>query len=118
MTALNWIIEYYESPAGNKPVEDFINSLEEKAQDKIVRTFELLGEFGIKFGLPHAKKLVGTPLWEIRIFGLDSIRIFYVAKEQKHFLLLHGFKKKTQKTNTKEVKLAIVRLREYESRKK
>jgi phage-related protein len=118
MTALYWIIDYYESPTGNKPVEEFINSLEEKAQDKIVRTLELFEEFGIKLGLPHVKKLVGTPLWEIRILGLDSIRIFYVAKEQKHFLLLHGFKKKTQKTDKREIKIAIVRLREYESRKK
>lgn len=113
-----WEIDYYESPAGNKPVEEFINSLEEKAQNKIVRTLELLEEFGIRLGHPHAKKLTGTSLWELKILGSDSIRIFYVAKEQKHFLLLHGFKKKSQKTDKKQIKIAIKRLQEYESRKK
>jgi phage-related protein len=111
-----WKIDYYESPAGNKPVESFINSLEEKAQNKIVRTLELLEEFGITIGFPHAKRLIGTPLWELRILGSDSLRILYIAKEQKCFLLLHAFKKKTQKTEKKEIKIAIQRLREYRSR--
>lgn len=113
-----WHIEYYESPAGSKPVEEFIHSLEEKAQTKVVRTLELLEEFGIRIGLPHAKKVTGTPLWELRILGSDSLRIFYIAKKQQSFLLLHAFKKKTQKTEKKEIKVALERLREYQSRKK
>lgn len=112
-----WQIDYYESSAGNKPVEAFISSLDVKVQDKVVRTLELLEEFGISLGRPHVKKLTGTPLWELRILGSDSIRIFYVAKELESFLLLHGFKKKTQKTEKKEIKAAIQRLQEYQSRK-
>lgn len=110
-------IEYYESPTGDKPVEEFINSLEKKAQDKIVRTLELLVEFGIRIGLPHAKKLTGTPLWELRILGSDNLRIFYIAQAKTCFLLLHGFKKKTIKTERKEIKVALGHLREYQSRK-
>ena len=113
-----WKIDYYESSTGNKPVEYFINTLEEKAQDKIVRTLELLEEFGITIGLPHVKKLIGTPLWELRILGSDNLRIFYIAKGQHSFLLLHAFKKKTQKTERKEIKVALERLREYKSRKR
>lgn len=114
---VTWHIEYYESPAGSKPVEEFIHSFEEKAQTKIVRTLELLEEFGITIGLPHAKKVTGTPLWELRILGSDSLRIFYIAKEQQSFLLLHAFKKKAQKTEKKEIKIALERLREHRSRK-
>ncbi len=114
----DWTIEYYESPSGNKPIEEFINSLEEKAQVKVFRIFDLLSEFGIRLGLPRVKKLTGTPLWELRILGSESIRVFYITREQKRFLLLHGFKKKTQKTNRKEIKIAVDRLHEYESRRK
>lgn len=112
----NWKIEYCESSSGNKPIEEFINSLEEKAQVKILRTLELLEEFGIRMGLPHVKKLTGTSLWELRILGSNNIRVFYITRAQKRFLLLHAFKKKTQKTNRKEIKVALERLREYESR--
>lgn len=113
-----WNIIYYESPAGSKPVEEFINSLEEKAQVKITRTLELLEEFGITIGSSHTKKLTNTPLWELRILGSDNLRIFYIAKQQHSFLLLHAIKKKTQKTEKKEIKVALERLQEHQSRKK
>lgn len=112
-----WSISLYESPRGEKPVETFITSLDEKAQNKIARTFDHLEEFGITLDAPHLKKLTGTPLWELRILGSDSIRIFYVTREKKTFLLLHGFKKKQQKTPRREITLAINRLREFQSRK-
>ncbi|MBI2641070.1 type II toxin-antitoxin system RelE/ParE family toxin [Candidatus Roizmanbacteria bacterium] len=115
---IKWHIEYYESSVGSKPVEEFINSLEEKARSKVTRTLELLEEFGIKVGLPHAKKLIEIPLWELRILGSDSLRIFYITKEKQSFLLLHAFKKKKQKTDKKEIKVALERLKEYNSRKK
>lgn len=113
-----WKIDYYESPTGNKPVEEFIGELEEKARVKVVRMLELLEEFGVMIGSSRAKKLIGTPLWELRILGSDSLRILYIAKEQHSFLLLHGFKKKTQKTEKKEIKVALERLGEYQLRKK
>lgn len=113
-----WQIDYYETLAGNKPIEEVIDSLEEQTQNKIVRTLEFLEEFGIEVGLPHAKKLTGTPLWELRILGADSLRILYIAKEQHSFLILHAFKKKTQKTPEKEIKTALRRLKEYELRNK
>ena len=71
----------------------------------------------IRLGGSHAKKLTGTDLWELRILGSDSIRVLYMAVEQKSFLLLHGFKKKTFTTPKKELKLAIDRLKDYRSRK-
>ena len=99
----NWKIKVYESPNGEKPVENFIKSLDERAQLKVTRTLDHLEEFGLEGAYPHVKKLIGTPLWEIRIIGADSIRIFYVTVTGKVFLLLHGFKKKTQKTPSKDI---------------
>ena len=112
-----WKIKVYESANGNKPLENFIKSLNEKAQLKISRTLELLEEFGLEGAYPHAKKLTGTSLWELRIIGSDSIRIFYITITGKTFLLLHGFKKKSQKIPSKEITTAKKRLIEYQSRK-
>src|SRR3989344_8828005 len=112
-----WRVLVYESPNGDKPVEEFLNSLDKKARLKVSRTFELLEQFGLEGSYPHAKKLTGTQLWELRILGSDSIRIFYVTVTGKIFLLLHGFKKKSQKTPAKEIIVAKKRLKEYQSRK-
>lgn len=112
-----WDIEYYISPAGQDPVRDFINSLEERSWSKVVRALQLLVEFGVTVHNPHTKKLVGVPFWELCIVGADNIRIFYIAKSGRTFLILHGFKKKGQKTDTKEIQTALNRLKEYFARK-
>jgi len=47
-----WTIEYYESAAGKRPVEEFIDSLDAGSQARITRTFDLLEEFGIRLDMP------------------------------------------------------------------
>lgn len=112
-----WKIDYYIPFSGSlSPLVPFIENLPEKAQSKLSNTFSMLQQFGTQLGEPHAKKLTGTPLWEIRILGQDNIRIFYIVSGKHTFLLLHGFVKKKQKTPTKEISVALVRLKEYESR--
>lgn len=111
-----WRVILYRSSNGDYPVQEFIDSLEIRAQSKIQDAIKLFREFGIRLGLPHVKKLVGTDLWELRIVGSDSIRVLYVVVTGKKFVLLHGFKKKRQKTPPKEIKIAKDRLAEYRLR--
>lgn len=111
-----WKVVLYRSPSGDYPVQQFIDSLEIKAQAKVRNTITLLAKFGIRLGLPHVKKLTVTDLWELRILGSDSIRVLYVAVTGKTFVLLHGFKKKKYKTPPKEIKITEARLAEYRSR--
>src|SRR3990170_1565090 len=109
--ASDWKITYYKSPSGKFPVKEFIDDLSEIPKARVHNAFELLTEFGINIGMPHAKKVTGTPLWELRVLGEKSLRFFYVAQKGKEFLLLHGFVKKTQKTPVKEIKIALARLK-------
>lgn len=113
-----WRITYYKSSGGDMPVKKFINEQEEQTQIKIARMFDHLEEFGTQVGAPHVKKLSGTELWEIRILGAKSIRIFYIAVEIQKFLLLHAFKKKTQKTEKRQIRTAEERLAEYRKNRK
>jgi phage-related protein len=110
-----WLIEYFESQPGKSPVHDFIQNLEPVAKAKIIDTFNLLQEFGIKLGLPHCKKLSGTPLYELRLLGQNNIRIFYITIPSQKFLLLHGFIKKTNETPKKEMATALKRWQVYKS---
>lgn len=111
-----WKILLYSTEQGNSPVKDFILGLDFKTQSKIRNTLNLLQDFGTSLSSPHVKKLVGSQLWELRILGTDNIRIFYITISQKTFLLLHGFKKKSNKTPLKEIKVAEARLAEHRSR--
>ena len=113
---MGWKIIYFKTETGKFPVYVFIESLTSLAQAKVIHSLDLLEEFGILLGLPHVKKISGTDLWELRVLGKDNIRIFYIAMTGKSFLLLHGFVKKKQKADIKEIKTAEKRLQEYRNR--
>lgn len=106
----------YEIPRGSKPVEEFLDSLEKAARNKVYASMELLKEFGVGLSFPHVKKLKGTLLWELRIIGRSNVRLFYITIRGKKFLILHGFLKKTHETPKKEMETAEKRLGEYNSR--
>ena len=105
----NWQIEYYKNQRGKEPVLDFIESLPVRSQTKVGASIKLLEELGIEIGAPHVKKIFGTKIWELRILGENSVRIFYISKVDRVFWLLHGFVKKSQKTPKNELFVALKR---------
>lgn len=113
-----WKIIYYLSPLGDNPVSDFLDTLESNSQTKILRILHNIQEYGLDSVIPHIKKLSGTPFWEIRILGQYNIRVIYVVPAKFEVLVLHGFKKKTQKTPLKELGTASRRYQEYTLRSK
>ena len=102
-------VYYYISSRGENPVKEFLDSLEESQQAKILRIFQHIEEYGLQAVLPHLKKVTDTPLWEIRTLGRDNIRILYIVPEKDAILALHGFIKKKQKTPRKEIDTAVDR---------
>lgn len=107
---------YYHDNRGKCEIKDFIHSLSEGPKDKVFRAIKPLSEFGLGTHLLNTKKLVGTPLWEVRVLGKDSIRIFFAVIVNGTVLILHGFVKKTQKTPSREINLALKRLNDWKSR--
>jgi phage-related protein len=112
----SWKVLFYISESKGNPVETFLEELEEREHAKILRVIQYIQEYGLRVVLPHVKKLSGTPLWEIRVLGRDSIRVLYVVPYRETVLLLHGFRKKTQKTPVSEIRIAIVRYRDWKER--
>jgi phage-related protein len=113
---MEYEIELYEK-SNKVPVLDFILSLNAKQQAKIYREIELLKKFGNELSFPHVRKIEGekyNALWELRIkFASDAYRIFYFVYCRNQCVLLHGFKKKTEKTPEKELETAINRMNDY-----
>lgn len=104
---------YYTTLTGENPVSDFLDTLSEKQQTKVLRIFINIETYGLQSILPHVKKLISTPFWEIRILGKDNIRVFYVLVFGQEILALHGFFKKKQKTPPKEIETALSRYRDW-----
>ena len=112
----NMKLIFYFDLRGHDPVRDFLDHLSKSARDKTLRAITPLVEFGIGTHILNTKKLKGTPLWEVRVLGKDSVRILYAIAIAHRVLILHGFVKKSQKTPTKEINLALKRLSDWNSR--
>lgn len=102
----------YEYSEKDKPVEDFIKSLDGGSISKVTQTIDLLQIHGNLLRMPHSKKLT-RDIFELRISGIENIRLLYAFGHDRTIYLLHGFKKKTQKTPPRDIKLAKRRLKKY-----
>jgi len=108
--AKTWKINFFQTARGNYPVKDFIEEQDQPTAAKITSYIELLETDGPYLKPPYIKKLQDK-LYELRISGKVAVRIFYTVLGSEYYLL-HAFKKKTQKTPTHEIKIAIDRIKE------
>ncbi|MFH1258984.1 MAG: type II toxin-antitoxin system RelE/ParE family toxin [Elusimicrobiota bacterium] len=96
-------IVFYETRRGDYPTKDFIQELDKKARAKIWRHLDLLAKEGPNLLRPYADHVRGK-IKELRIkTGAGNIRIFYFFFIERTIILLHAFKKKTQKLPENEI---------------
>ena len=100
-------VEFFCTFSGVRPVEKFINSQDQSTISKYARLATLLSQYGPILHYPYSRKLTKN-LYELRSHGDTKIRIIYTCINQT-YILLHAFKKKTQKTPSKEIKIAEFR---------
>lgn len=103
-----WSIVFYQDHRGKCPPLEFIEELPVMEQAKIRNALRLLQEFGTILNMPHAKSIQGK-LWELRPGG---IRLFYFAYINKQFVILHGYRKQSQKAPDSEIAIALRRMQE------
>lgn len=111
-------IKFYIDGQGREPVKEYLKTLDGKAktdknariQLKKIRDYiGFLSEDGTMIGEPHCKHVEGE-LWELR--PLDN-RIFFFCWNGDHYILLHYFKKKTQKTPRREIEKAKNNMKDF-----
>lgn len=97
----------------DKNAEKELRDFDGEVQLAFKAYFEVL-RFEGKLDFPHAKKIT-RDLFEIRIKLHGQYRGFYAYIGKENIVVLHFFRKKTQKTPTKDLVLAQRRLKQYES---
>ncbi len=89
---------------------DFIDTLPDPDKAKVFRTIGLLAHQGVLLKEPYTRQVAGK-MRELRIScNKREVRIFYFPFRQRTFLLLHAFVKKTEKTPSREIDVAIARM--------
>ena len=108
-----WSVEFYIDARGRTPALEFMRSLPSRDRAALLRAIDLLEEFGTALGLPHARPIEG--LWELR--G-GSGRLFYFAHTGRRLVILHGYRKKSQKAPQREIRMAQRRWADFLEREK
>ena len=117
-----YIVEFYEKNNGESEIWNFLEELRSKAAtnkdariqfNQISLYIELLQNSGKK--LPeNITKHIEDDIWELRP-GANRVLYFYC--DSNTFILLHHFRKKTQKTPRREIAQAKAERDDYLSKK-
>ena len=114
-------IIFYKDKNGNSPVLEYINELENKNDNfsksklkKIQNQIQRLEMFVTRNGKPIVKHIEGE-IWELRPV---PNRILFAAWIENSFVLLHHFRKDTQKTPRNEIEKAKRELENFKERSK
>lgn len=97
----------------DKNAEKELREFDEEIQLEFEAHFKIL-ELEGKLNFPHARK-VAKNIFEIRIKVKGEYRGFYAYSGKLDIIVLHFFRKKTQKIPIKDLELAQRRLKQYES---
>lgn len=115
-------IEFYETEDGKCPIWDFLEALRLKAptnkdariQHKQASLYiELLQQNGTHMNAEITKHL-DDGIWELRP---RNNRVFYFFYQNDTYVLLHQFRKKSQKTPKREIEKAKAERNDYLRRK-
>ena len=115
-------IEFYETEDGKCPIWDFLEALRLKAptnkdariQHKQASLYiELLQQNGTHMNAEITKHLEDG-IWELRP---GNNRVFYFFYQNDTYVLLHQFRKKSQKTPKREIEKAKTERNDYLRRK-
>ena len=107
---MTWKINFFHTPRGDSPVQEFIEQQPKNIMAKITVAIDMLESYGPFLKPPFINK-IQTNLLELRVSKKQPVRIFYTIKNNQ-FHLLHVFKKKSQKIPSKEIKIALDRMRQ------
>ena len=115
-------IEFYDTEDGKCPIWDFLEALRLKAptnkdariQHKQASLYiELLQQNGTHMNAEITKHL-DDGIWELRP---GNNRVFYFFYQNDTYVLLHQFRKKSQKTPKREIEKAKTERNDYLRRK-
>jgi phage-related protein len=95
----------------NQKVQQTIEAWPKGIYASFLRITEQMQISGPDLGLPYTRAM-GRGLFEIRAHGQEGIaRAMYCCLKGQRIVVLHGFIKKTQTTQERDLKMAISRLK-------
>jgi phage-related protein len=100
-------VRYYQSPGGGKPVEDYLDALPEDERARVAAVLADIATNDLDGSTAVTRQIEGK-LWELKI---SRHRVFYVVIIGPVMVLLHAYKKQSQKAPRHEIEVAMARMK-------
>ena len=113
---MKYRFEFYIRPNGRTEFVEFLQSIPAKDKQKLLATISVIQEQGLLVAqhMEWVKKL-DSDIFKISSKISSNIqRALYFHIVDDHFIITHGFTKKTQKTPTTEIQHAKALKKEFE----
>jgi phage-related protein len=109
---------YYETAAGNRPVEKFLNDLPSDVRDEVFTVMRYIEDTEQPPQHLFCKMKNTNNLWEVRVrFDGNIYRVLCFFDSGKIIIAANGFQKKQQKAPKQEIDTAHKRQKDYFRRK-
>ena len=107
-------VEFYRTADGKCPVIEFLDRLNAKDAQKVLWVFRLIERLD-HVPKPYFKKLSDTDdIWECRVrTSVGAYRFFSFFVQAGSLVVTHGYSKKTNKTDPREIRRAERYRRDY-----
>lgn len=101
-------VTFYTTTSGRSPVWDYLEDLGKQERARVLEALQQIEHYGFD-ALKVRFRQIEAKLWEIKI---SMHRIFYVIIEHDEMILLHAYRKQSQKLPLKERAVALRRMKE------
>lgn len=104
---LNFVVLFYSKDGVTSPILDYLQELLIKNDDLAAKAIQLIIDLPLKFYNFDDIKIIKTGkinFYELRVRVGTNISRFFFLVEKPNYVIFYGFTKKTQKTDSKDLK--------------
>jgi len=110
-------VEFYETASGRCPVKDFLDELKRSDSDDFTAVVAGLAKLrNRQYHRPPLSKALDEGLYELRHVGKLNTRVLYFFMQGRRIIAVHGIRNKAMKIPSKDLKLAMERMRDWLAR--
>jgi phage-related protein len=116
---MDFSVEFYETAAGKRPVQEFLDELKTSDPDDFAAVVAGLEKLRHRqYHREPLSKSLGDGLFELRHVGKLNTRVLWFFMKNRRIIAVHGIRNKGQAIPVRDIHTARDRMRDWQERTK
>ena len=116
---MDFSVEFYETTAGKRPVQEFLDELKASDPDDFAAVVAGLAKLRHRqYHREPLSKALGDGLFELRHVGKLNTRALWFFMKNRRIIAVHGIRNKGQAIPVRDIHTARDRMRDWQERTK